>query len=217
MALGADALRERKQFLHAPVAVVVVEVAEVGECAAVRLVHEFHHPRQPLPIAGEPAVVFHDDSHVHLGGIVGQSRQPIGRKFLLFLRRALAPRVHSDRVTAEPLGGLDPREMILDRLGAGGGIGIAEVAEAIAHDQDVRHTLVLRPLGEVCQVGRILCLVLEELVDVFDRVDPELLLGGVGKIEVVEFAGEDGAVQRPFRQRDAEEGRRDRWLRSPGL
>ena len=162
-------------------------------------------------------MVFHDDSHVHLGGIVGQSRQPIGHKLLLFLRRALASRVHPDRVTPEPLGRLDPREMILDRLGAGGGLGIAKVAEAIAHDQDVRHTLVLRPLGEVGQVGRVLSLVLEELVDVLDRVDAKLLLGGAGEIEVVKFTGEDGAVQRPFRQRDAEERRRNRGLRGPGL
>ena len=105
--------------------------------------------------------------------------------------------------------------MILDRLGAGGGLGIAKVAEAIAHDQDVRHTLVLRPLGEVCQVGRILCLVLEELVDVFDRVDPELLLGSAGEIEVVEFAGKERAVQRPFRQRDTEERRRSGGVRGP--
>jgi hypothetical protein len=103
--------------------------------------------------------------------------------------------------------------VVFDRLGAGRSIGIAQIAEAITHDQDVRHTLVLRPLGEVGQVGRVLCLVLEELVDVFDRVDAELLLGGVGKIEVVEFAGEDGAVQRPFRQRDPEQGQRSGSVR----
>ena len=162
-------------------------------------------------------MVFHDDSHVHLDGIVGQSRQPIGHKLLLLLRRALAPRTHPDRVTAEPLRRLDPRKVVFDHLGAGRSIGIAQIAEAITHDQDVRHALVLRPLGEVGQVGRVFSLVLEELVDVLDRVDAKLLLGGAGEIEVVKFTGEDGAVQRPFRQRDAEERRRNRGLRGPGL
>ena len=162
-------------------------------------------------------MVLHEDSHVHLGGIIGQPREPIGRKLLLFLRRALARRVHPDRVAAEPLGRLDPWEMVLDRLGAGGTLGITEIAEAIAHDQDVRHALVLRPLGKVCQVGRILRLVLEELVDIFDRVDAKLLLGGAGEIEIVELAGEEGAVQRPFRQRDLEEGHRSGGVRGPTL
>jgi Fe-S cluster assembly protein SufD len=65
--------------------------------------------------------------------------------------------------------------MVFDRLGAGCGLWVAQVAEAVAHDQNVRHTLVGRPLGEVCQVGRILGLVLEEPVHILDGGDAELL------------------------------------------
>src|SRR6185437_13893755 len=42
----------------------------------------------------------------------------------------------------------------------------------------------------------------EKLVDVFDGLDAEVLFGRFGEVEVVEFFGEQGPVQRPLRQRN---------------
>jgi hypothetical protein len=43
-------------------------------------------------------------------------------------------------------------------------------------------------------------LVLEELVDELDALDPKLLPGDLGEIEVVDLLGAECPVQRPLRQ-----------------
>ena len=155
-------------------------------------------------------MVFHDHVHLHLRGIVGEPPEPVGGKLLLFLERAGARGVDADRVAAEPLGRLDPWEVVLDRLCAGRGVGVAEIAQAVAHDEHVRHALVGGSLGQFGEVVGILRLVLEKLVHVFDGVDPELLLRSFRKVEIVELAGEERLVERPFGERDLEAGGRDR-------
>ena len=106
-------------------------------------------------------------------------------------------------MAAEALGRLDPGMVVLDCLGAGLVVGVAEVAEAVAHQEQVLHAFVGRPPGEIGQVVGVFGLVLEELIDVLDGVDAELLAGRPREVEVVELAGEDRLVQRPFRERDA--------------
>ncbi len=152
-------------------------------------------------------MVFHDHVHLHLRGVVGQPREAVGGQFLLLVKRAFARRVDADRVAAQPLRGLDPGEVVFDRLRAGGGVGIAEVAEAVAHDEHVRHALVGGPLGELGDVVGIPHLVLEELIDVFHGVDAKRLLRGAREVEVVELAGEERLVERPLGERDLEERR----------
>ena len=149
-------------------------------------------------------MVLHDHVHVELRRELGEPRQAVGGQLLLLLEFALARRVDPDRVAAQPLRRLDPRVVLLDRRGAGLVIGVAEVAEAVAHDQDVRHALVGRPLGEVGDVVGVLGLVLEELVDVLDPVDAELLLRRPREVEVVELAREERVVERPLGERDFE-------------
>ena len=180
MALGTDALGEGHQFGDALVAVVVVEVAEVGKRAAVGAAHLFDHAGQPLAVARQAAVVLDDHVEVHLAGKLGEPGQAVGGELLLLLERALAGGVDPDRVAAQSLGRLGPGVVIFDGLGAGLGFGVAEVAQAVAHDQQVLHAGIGRPAGQVGEVVGVLGLVLEELVDVLDCRDAELLAAAAG-------------------------------------
>ena len=74
------------------------------------------------------------------------------------------------------------------------------------------------PLVQVGQVGLVFRLVLEELIDVFDGFDAKFGFCDLGKVQVVQFAGEQGLVQRPFGQRDLEQralARRPRGRTAP--
>src|SRR6476660_9155469 len=116
---------------------------------------------------------------------------------MLFFRIARRAGVYSDGMAAEKLRGLDPLVMVLDSLVAFGARGIAEVALAIAHNEAALYAEIVAALFELLQVGRILGLVHEEDVDVFDAVDIEILLGDFGEIEVVHLARLQCAVERP--------------------
>ncbi len=59
-----------------------------------------------------------------------------------------------------------------------------EVALAVDHDQHAGHALVVGPLLQLFQVLLVLGLVLEELVDELDALDPELLAGHLGEVQI---------------------------------
>ena len=143
-------------------------------------------------------MVFHDHVHPQLVGKFGEPPQAVGRELLLLVGGPLARGIDADRMAAEPLRRLDPGKVVFDRLCAALVVGIAEVAETVAHHEHVRHTLVGRPLGEFGDVVAVAGLVLEELIDVFHGLDSELAPGGFGEVEVVELAAEDRPVQRPL-------------------
>jgi hypothetical protein len=54
------------------------------------------------------------------------------------------------------------------------------------------------------QINRVVCLVLEELIDELGALDAVLVAGDLGKVEVRNLAREQGLVQRPFGQRELE-------------
>jgi len=110
-------------------------------------------------------------------------------------------------VAAQHRGGVDPLLVALDGLRPLGRVGGAEVGLAVDHDQHARDALVGGPLPELLQIGLVAGLVVEELVDVLDRVDAEVLAGHAREVEVGagRAAGaEQVLVQRPLGQRDLE-------------
>ena len=59
-------------------------------------------------------------------------------------------------------------------------------------------------LAELGEVGGVVGLVLEELVDELNGLDAVVLAGGLGEVEVVELLGEQGLVEGPLGEGDAE-------------
>ena len=105
-------------------------------------------------------------------------------------------------MAAEVLGPLGPPLVVLDRLRPLLLVGVAEVALAVAHDEDAGHLVVVGHLLQVGEVRPVLLLVLVELVDVLDALDAVLLGTDLGELERVELVGallaEERPVQRPL-------------------
>jgi hypothetical protein len=88
-------------------------------------------------IAGKAAVIFDDDEQAALVALDAETMQAVGGELHLLVpaQLGIAGGVHADAVAAERGGGIEPLEMVLDGLGALGLIGIAEIALAVAHDE----------------------------------------------------------------------------------
>ena len=119
-------------------------------------------------------------------------------------RAVVLPGVDPDRVAAERRRGVDPLLVVLDGLRPLASSSGAQVALAVDHDQDAGDADVVGALLQVLEVGRVVGLVLEELVDELDPLDAVVLAGDLGEVEVVDLLGEQGLVQRPLGQRDLE-------------
>src|SRR5439155_613850 len=97
--------------------------------------------------------VFDDHVQVIILGELGQPPQAIGRQLLRLFERAFRLGVDADRMAIEVFGCFDPLVVILDRLGAGGRVGIAERPFAVAHDQErLDGVLVKRVRGSAFRV-----------------------------------------------------------------
>lgn len=108
-------------------------------------------------------------------------------------------------MAAEEFGGFDPLLVLVDgflTIGVGAG---AEGAFTIDHDKNVGHAEIRDALFEFAEVGGVLCLVLEELVDVFEGGDAVGFLGVGGPRHVVEIPFLKSAVVGPLREGDVEE------------
>ena len=179
------------------------EVAEVGKRAEVRVVHRLHQGDQGVGIARGPAVVLADHADLVLGAVLGEGRAGLGHGADVGRAVVLAG-VDPDRVAAQRRGGVNPFLVVLHGLVAIGLVRRAHVTLAVDHDQHAGHAVIVGPGLQILQVGRVVGLVLEELVDELRALDAVLLAGEPGKIEVRDLPGEEGLVQRPFRQRDLE-------------
>ena len=107
-------------------------------------------------------------------------------------------------MAAEEFGGFDPLLVLVDgflTFGVGAG---AEVAFAIDHDEDVGHAEVGDAFLEFAEVGAVLGLVFEELVDVFEGGDAVGFLGVFRPRHVVEIAFTKGTVVGPLGEGDVE-------------
>ena len=116
-------------------------------------------------------------------------------------------------MAAEELRGLEPGVVSLDSGGALHGIGIPEIADPVAHDENARHAVIFDALFHLGEIGLILWLIAEglvfdeeELVHPFDRLDTESLFRVFGVVEIVEFSLLERAVQRPLREGDFKAG-----------
>ena len=127
---------------------------------------------------------------------------------LLFRERTSGARlgVDPDGVAAEELRGFGPLVVVLDGLPAFGLVRVAQRAFVVAHDEQDAHALAVGALLELGEVGSVLRLVHEELVDEFDGLDTKFLPRRLWEVEVVEFLAEEGLVERPFGEGDLEEG-----------
>ncbi|MEZ5384475.1 MAG: hypothetical protein R3F13_03050 [Prosthecobacter sp.] len=118
--------------------------------------------------------------------------------------------IHADAVAAECGGGVEPLEVVLDGFGALRVVGIAEIAFAVAHDEQAFHAFAFLALLHFAQVGGVGGLVEEHLIYILHTIDPEAA-GYFAEVEVLVAFGvafaKDALIQRPFRQRDLE-----RWI-----
>jgi hypothetical protein len=87
-----------------------------------------------------------------------------------------------------------------------GVVRIAEVALAVAHDEHLGDALTLGARVHFREEGRVLGLVLEELVDVLDGVDADRFRD-LGEIEVLHRPLEQRLIDGPLRERDLVERR----------
>ena len=131
-------------------------------------------------------MVFDDHTDAVGLGEFREAAQAIGGELDLLIVGAAAAGVDPDGVTAEIGGGLDPPLMLLDGPAAARLFRISKGAFAVDHDQDAVDALSRGALLHLGEVLFILCLVLEELVDVFDSVDPQGV-GGFCEVEIVEL------------------------------
>ena len=84
------------------------------------------------------------------------------------------------------------------------GVGITQIALAVAHDEDIFHTLILALLQQRIAGFLVLSLSLVELVHILNPRQAKGFFGDTGEIDGIEFLFKEGFVQRPLRQADLE-------------
>ena len=122
-------------------------------------------------------MVLDDHVDVVLGAELAEPAQAVGGQLHLLVVRALGVGVDADRMAAQELRRLDPFVVVLDRLGALGFVGIAQVAFAV----DMMSTFVT-PLSSHRFFSSVryvvsLALSLKNWLTYSTRVDAELVLG----------------------------------------
>ena len=155
-------------------------------------------------------MVLDEDTNAMRVGKLTEAPKPVGGELLLLLvgEVGVAAGVDAHRVAAEGLRGLDPLAVILDRAGSLARRGIAEIALAIAHDEKAPNAIPLCSVYHLPQVPLVARFVHEELIHVLDAVEAVVLSRPGDEIEVAHGAGEESSMERPLRERDAEEGLR---------
>ena len=139
-------------------------------------------------------MVFDDHVETVFCGELAQLPQAIGGQLQLLVVTTARSRIDAQGMAAKELRRLHPLVVILDGLRAFPLVGISQAAFTIDHDQQALDTEVGRPLFQFAQVLHVPRLVLEKLVDVFHRVDPQFLRGDFGEVEMIDLAGEDRLV-----------------------
>ena len=199
-------LGKRQQLLHPAIGIIALarldaEVAEVRQGAAAFVVDLLNHLHQPVGVAREAAVVFHDHIQPHLRPDRREPAETVGRQLHLLVPRATAAGIHADGMAPEKLGCIEPLAVVVHRLLALGRIRIAYVALAIAHDQQALYALIGRALFHFAEIIRVLRLVHEELVHVLHCVDA-VFRGDLGEIEIINLARAQLPIDRPLRERN---------------
>ena len=133
-------------------------------------------------------MVLDDRVELQLGAELGQLAQSIGGIVQLLVPASGAGGVDAERVATEESGGFGPLVVVLDRLLARLGIGIAEPAFIIDHDQQRFDPSILLPLLHLAQIRLVGGLILEHLARVFYGVQSKPLASGFCEIEVVQIA-----------------------------
>lgn len=204
--LGGDSFGVGHEFFHAFVAVVAVEVSEVGEGAAVVEADVFEDLGHPGSVGGEAAVVFDDDVDLVVFGEGSESAEAfdaVGGFFVVVCSFAVG--VDADGVAAEVFGGGDPFLVVVDRLLAAFIGSGAEGAFAIDHDEDVVHAEVGDAFFEFAEVFHVLGFVFKELVDVFESEDVVGFFGVFRPVHVDHLTAFEGLVVGPLGEGDVEE------------
>ena len=143
-------------------------------------------------------MVFHDHIQPHLRPDRREPAETVGRQLHLLVPRATAAGIHADGMAPEKLGCIEPLAVVVHRLLALGRIRIANVALAIAHDQQALYALIGRALFHFAEIIRVLRLVHEELVHVLHCVDA-VFRGDLGEIEIINLARAQLPIDRPLR------------------
>lgn len=202
--LDRKSLRPRQQLLDAFIGIIALarldpEIARVRQGSTTRMVHLGDHLRQPIGVAGQTAVVLDDHIETLLRAQVRELRESVGREFDLLLPRSKTARVHPDRMAAQEFCGVQPLAMVVHGLLALGLVGFPQIPFAIAHDEQAFDAQIGGALLHLAQVGLVLRLVHEELIHIFDCLDP-VIRSHLGKIQVVDLAGTEVLVDGPLGQ-----------------
>jgi hypothetical protein len=88
-----------------------------------------------LAVRRQTAVIFDDNMNFVLRAEFAQPPQSIRRQFLLLFITAFALGVDADDFAAQKLRGFDPAIVIFYRLSSFSGVGVAQRAFAVAHNQ----------------------------------------------------------------------------------
>ena len=111
--------------------------------------------------------------------------------------------VHTNSITTELLGTVDPAFVLIHRAFAGGGIAGVELMPRVDENQHVFHALAGGALGEFADIFFVRMLAAEGAVPIFDVRDAQLLLGERGVIKMIQLAG-NPAVKSVFLNADLE-------------
>lgn len=204
--LGGDSFGKGHEVADTLVAIVVVEVAEVGERATVGQVDGGEDSGEPLAVRRIAAMVFDNDVDVVIGSESREFVETVSDLFGGFFGCAVAVGVDPNGVAAKGLGSSDPGLVLVDCFVAFLFGHSSDLSFAIDHDEDVGHTEILHALIEVGEILFVFGFVFEELIDVFQGVDAVGLLGVFGPVEVAQIATLEHAVVGPLGEGDFEEG-----------
>jgi len=112
-------------------------------------------------------------------------------------------------VTAEKLCRLDPGKVSRDGIAAACLVGVTEIANPVAHDQQILDALIGCPLFDFRQVlcvlrldAELFVLHISEVIRPLHRIQPETFASDAWEVQVVNFSGSQRSVKRPLCERN---------------
>ena len=147
-------------------------------------------------------MVFNNHIDLHFACPFGKHAQAIRGTIHLFFVRPTAASIHPNGMATKSLGPFNPAVMILDSEFAFLFICIAQLAFAIAHDQNAFNIKVVTLFPEFFDIPIIFFLLFIKLVDILNSIDAKLFLGYFREIACIHFLTKDRFMKRPLCKRD---------------
>ena len=149
-------------------------------------------------------MIFHDDTETVRLGELAKSAESIDTEIALLFGTeiAIGRGIDANGVTAEEFRGFDPGEVTGHGIAALRFVGIAQIADPVAHDEDIGHAKVVGAFLHFGEIGLIFGLIaelivflVEELIHPLQGMDPADFPSDPGELEVVQFTALESLVQ----------------------